>query len=370
MEPDRAWIEELRRALLQWFAEHRRELPWRRVNDDPYAIWIAEVMLQQTQVATVIPYYERFMRRFPTLESLAEAPSEEVLKHWEGLGYYSRARNLQEAAQQVVREHDSRLPAEAETLQRLPGIGRYTAGAIASIAFGQVSPVVDGNVSRVLARLFWLKGDLKKPSAQSLLWNLARQLVDPHSPGDFNQAMMELGSTVCTPAAPECGRCPVAHLCAALQRGEPSAVPEASPSKPSRAVTDVSAIVLNNGWVLIAKRPPQGLWGGLWEFPRITRQGKESIEQLACQAAQELVGIQVKPREPLIQIKHQVTYHAIRLHGYLCDYDAGEINPVGYQEARWVLPENLPDLPLSAPQRQLADHLLMKLNGADRSLFD
>lgn len=370
MKPDIQWVEELRRSLLQWFAVHRRELPWRKDSKNPYAVWISEVMLQQTQVATVIPYYERFMQRFPTVESLAEAPQEEVLKHWEGLGYYSRARNLQEAARQVVREHGGCLPAETESLQQLPGVGAYTAGAIASIAFGRATPVVDGNVARVLARLFWLKGDMKKPSAQTLLWNLAHQLVDPCMPGDFNQAIMELGSTVCTPAAPECGRCPVSHLCAALRRGEPSAVPEPSPGKPSRAVTDVSAIVLNNGEVLIGKRPPHGLWGGLWEFPRATRQGKESLEQLACKAAQELTGIQVEPREPLMQVKHQVTYHVIRLYGYLCDYVAGEVQPIGYQEVRWIKPENLPDFPLSVPQRQLADSLIAKRSSAVRNLFD
>lgn len=370
MKPDVRWVEELRRALLQWFAQHRRALPWRKDSENPYAVWVSEVMLQQTQTATVIPYYERFMQRFPTVETLAEAPQEEVLRHWEGLGYYSRARNLQEAARLIVREYGGQLPAEVEALKHLPGVGAYTAGAIASIAFGRAAPVVDGNVSRVLARLFWLKGDMKKPSVQTLLWNLARQLVDPRMPGDFNQAMMELGSTVCTPAAPECGRCPVAHLCAALQRGEPSAVPEPSRSKPSRAVTDVSAIVLNEGQVVIGKRPPHGLWGGLWEFPRTTRQGKESLEQLARQAAQELTGIHVEPREPLMQVKHQVTYHAIRLHGYLCDYVSGDLQPSGYQEVRWVEPASLPDFPLSAPQRQLADCLMLKLSGKAKSLFD
>lgn len=370
MRLDNQWVGELRRALLQWFAEHRRDLPWRKDNENPYAVWVAEVMLQQTQVATVIPYYERFMQRFPTVDALAEAPQEEVLKHWEGLGYYSRARNLQEAAKQIVREHGGSLPFETDALQQLPGVGAYTAGAIASIAFGQAVPVVDGNVSRVLARLFWLKGDMKRASAQTILWNLARQLVDPQNPGDFNQALMELGSTVCTPAAPECGQCPIAHLCAALQRGEPTAVPEPSPGKPSRAVTDVSAIVLNKDEVLVCKRPPQGLWGGLWEFPRATRQGKESLEQLACKAVKELTGIQVKPIEPLVQIKHQVTYHAIRLHGYLCDYVAGEVQPLGCEEVRWVLPDSLRDFPMSAPQRQLADRLRDRLTKAANNLFD
>jgi A/G-specific adenine glycosylase len=223
---DEAWVRELRRALLAWFAAHQRPTPWRN-NPDPYRVWVAEVMLQQTQTATVVPYYERFMARFPTVQALADAPLEEVLRYWEGLGYYARARSLHRAAQQIA-QNGGQLPATADRLRELPGIGAYTAGAIASIAFGQPTPVVDGNVTRVLARLLWLKGDLKAHAAQKRLWQLAQELVDPQQPGAFNQAVMELGSTVCLPKQPRCGACPVSHLCAAYQRGQPTAVPEPS----------------------------------------------------------------------------------------------------------------------------------------------
>ncbi|MCS7300931.1 MAG: A/G-specific adenine glycosylase, partial [Fimbriimonadales bacterium] len=214
---DAEWVSELRRALLRWFEAHKRPTPWRD-NPDPYRVWVSEVMLQQTQTATVIPYFERFIARFPDVQALADAPLEEVLRYWEGLGYYARARNLHKAARMIV-QNGGRLPATADRLRELPGIGAYTAGAIASIAFGQPTPVVDGNVIRVLARLLWLKGDLKAAPAQKQLWRISEQLIDPQRPGDFNQAIMELGSTVCTPTQPRCSECPVSHLCAAYQRG-------------------------------------------------------------------------------------------------------------------------------------------------------
>ncbi|MCW5933082.1 MAG: A/G-specific adenine glycosylase [Fimbriimonadia bacterium] len=362
------WMEELRHSLLAWFQQARREMPWRG-STDPYAIWVSEIMLQQTQVATVIPFFQRFIERFPTVESLASAPLEEVLKLWEGLGYYSRARNLRQAAQVVMEQHGGQLPNSADRLRELPGIGAYTAGAIASIAFQKPEPLVDGNVMRVLSRLLWIQGDLKKGANQSLLWQIAGQLVPEDSPGDFNQALMELGSTICSPADPACARCPVSHLCAALKRGEPTAVPEASASKSSQAVTDVSAMVWNGTAFILAQRPEQGLWGGLWEFPRLRREGRERVEQTAQRAALELAGIQAEPRSMLEVVKHQVTYHAIKLHGCLCDYQSGELRTSHYTQARWVEPGALSDYPLSAPQRLLAQAAQRWANGQPVSLF-
>ncbi|MCS6920026.1 MAG: A/G-specific adenine glycosylase [Fimbriimonadales bacterium] len=351
---DASWIAELRRALLSWFELHKRPTPWRE-NPDPYRVWVSEVMLQQTQTATVIPYFERFMARFPTVQALAEAPLAEVLRYWEGLGYYARARNLHKAAQLIV-QNGGQLPAAPDRLRELPGIGAYTAGAIASIAFGLPAPVVDGNVTRVLARLLWLKGDLKTGAAQKQLWQIAEQLIDPERPGEFNQAIMELGSTVCTPLQPRCGACPVSHLCEAYQRGQPTAVPEPSRRASLREVVDVSALIERDGRFLIAQRPPDGLWGGLWEFPRATRTGRESLEALACRAAAQ-IGLEVEPRRPLQCVKHTVTYSKIQLYGYLCAWRSGEAHTGAYQAVAWVAPDALAQYPLSAPQRKLAEAL-------------
>lgn len=348
------WIAELRRQLLRWFELHKRPTPWRD-NPDPYRVWVSEIMLQQTQTATVIPYFERFIARFPDVHALGAAPLEEVLRYWEGLGYYARARNLHRAAQLIV-QNGGHLPTTAEQLRELPGIGAYTAGAIASIAFGQPVPVVDGNVTRVLARLLWLKGDLKRHAAQKQLWQLAEQLVDPDHPGAFNQALMELGSTVCTPTQPRCPECPVTHLCEAYRRGQPTAVPEPSRRIPTRTVVDVSAIVEREGRVLLAQRPPEGLWGGLWEFPRTTRSARESLETLAIRAAEQL-GIQVEPRQLLLQVRHVVTYSKIHLYGYLCAWHSGEAQCGPYRAVAWLTPEELQHYPLPAPQRKLAEAL-------------
>lgn len=347
---DPAWVAQVRERLLAWFSVNRRSMPWRD-NPSPYYVWLAEVMLQQTQVATVIPYFERFVERFPTIEALASAPLEEVLRYWEGLGYYSRARHLHETAKRIV-QAGGQFPSTAEKLRELPGIGAYTAGAIASIAFQQPEPVVDGNVTRVLARLLWLKGNLKQGAGHKLLWEIARELVDPERPGDFNQALMELGSTTCTPTQPACSQCPLQPLCAAYARGQPTAVPESAPSKPSRKVVDVSAVILRDDSVLLAKRPEQGLWGGLWEFPRATRTQRESIETLALQAA-GAVGLRATPYAVLGCVRHAVTYSRIELYGYLCLYQEGTPRSETYTQLEWAMLDELAHYPLSAPQRRL-----------------
>ncbi|MCS7208274.1 MAG: A/G-specific adenine glycosylase [Fimbriimonadales bacterium] len=348
---DPAWVAELRRALLEWFGTHKRPTPWRD-NPDPYRVWVSEVMLQQTQTATVIPYFERFIARFPTVQALAEAPLEEVLRYWEGLGYYARARNLHRAAQQVVRD-GGQLPSTPDRLRELPGVGAYTAGAIASIAFGQPAPVVDGNVVRVLARLLWLAGDLRTTEAQKSLWQIAEQLVDPVRPGEFNQALMELGSTVCTPTQPRCDACPVRCLCEAYRRGRPTAVPEPRRRPPLRTITEVSAIIERERRYLLAQRAPEGLWGGLWEFPRATCVTHESLEAVAERAARQ-VGIQAAPLRALTLVRHTVTYSRIQLYGYLCTWQAGEAQAEEYRAIAWATLDEISQYPLPAPQRRLA----------------
>src|SRR5512134_738690 len=214
----------VRRALLAWYRRERRDLPWRRTRD-PWAIWVSETMLQQTRVETVIPYYERFMQRFPNVAALADADTDELMSHWAGLGYYSRARNLKAAASQVVREHGGRVPGDVEALRALPGVGRYTAGALASIAFDRPAPIVDGNVARVLARLLDLDLDVRSPAGQRRLWAEAEALANGPSPGDLNQALMELGALVCTPRTPRCADCPVRRRCRGRAAGRAEALP-------------------------------------------------------------------------------------------------------------------------------------------------
>ncbi|MFU8805883.1 MAG: A/G-specific adenine glycosylase, partial [Bradymonadaceae bacterium] len=270
-------LNEYRERLLDWFNASRRDLPWREIAD-PYAIWVSEVMLQQTQVVTVIDYFERWMERFPTVEVLAESSLEAVLEVWAGLGYYRRARFLHRAARDIVEIWGGELPTTVDELRTLPGVGAYTAGAVASIAFGQPTPVVDGNVNRVLARLFCLEGDLSRGSSQRLLWELAAELVDEARPGDFNQAMMELGSTVCTPRQPGCGRCPVENSCAAKAMGEAERYPQPSKRSEQRRVMVRTSVVVamthGERRFLVVQRPAEGLLGGMWQFPSLEKDGE------------------------------------------------------------------------------------------------
>lgn len=273
---------EIRAALLGWYRLYRRELPWRDIQD-PYLIWVSEIMLQQTQVATVVDYYLRWVERFPTVESLAAASLDEVLELWAGLGYYRRARFLHESSQTVATQMGGRLPGSAPELRELKGIGPYTAGAIASIAFALPEPVVDGNVERVLARLRAVRGDTKNRALQKLWWRLAARLLAPEEPGDFNQAIMELGATVCTPQNPSCQECPLSGVCRGYESASPTDFPAPAKRTRQRPMRVRTVVVSrdrlveegaeNNGDVfceyLVLKRPLDGIWGGLWEFPTV-----------------------------------------------------------------------------------------------------
>lgn len=256
--------------LVAWYRRHRRDLPWRRTGD-PYAVWISEVMLQQTRIAAVLPYYRRWMERFPSAAALAAAPLDDVLAAWSGLGYYGRARNLHAGAREVVERWGGRLPGSAAELRELPGIGRYTAGAIASIAFGRREPLVDGNVARVLARLHAIEDDVKSAAAARRLWQIAGEMVPDDAPGDFNQALMELGQEVCTPVGPRCDACPVMDACAARAAGRVHELPVVGKRTPDAArplLALQAAWVERRGRVLLARRRPEGLFGGLWELPQ------------------------------------------------------------------------------------------------------
>jgi A/G-specific adenine glycosylase len=252
----------VRAALLAWYLRERRDLPWRRTRD-PWAIWVSETMLQQTRVETVIPYYERFLARFPTVEALADAEPDELMQHWAGLGYYSRARTLQAGARKVAREHAGRVPDQVDALLELPGVGRYTAGALASIAFDRPAAIVDGNVARVLARLLDLDLDVKSPAGQRRLWSEAEALAAGPSPGDLNQALMELGALVCTPRAPRCRSCPLRRWCRGLAAGRAEALPVKAAKAAPRPVEAVAALLVRGSRALAVRRPPHGLLGGL-----------------------------------------------------------------------------------------------------------
>lgn len=303
--------------LLAWYRVQKRDLPWRGAS--PYAVWVSEIMLQQTQVVTVIPFFLRFLERFPTVEALASAPIEEVLLHWAGLGYYARARNLHRAAQIVVAQHGGKVPDAPDIIETLPGIGRYTAGAILSIAYNRPRPLVDANVIRVLSRLFGLHGDPKSAVNQTALWGLATELVQAahDSPGDFNQGLMELGALVCEPSEPKCERCPLLQDCVAGNSPDPSALPEFPPNKASIAVTHSAAILRNNaGEVLVVQRPLHGLWGGLWEFPRVACISGETPQEGAIRAAREIAGLEVRIGAKIGKVKHGVAHHRITLYGF------------------------------------------------------
>ena len=323
-------------ALLDWWDEGHADLPWRR-SKDPYAIWISEIMLQQTQIATVIPYYERWLERFPTVQVLAMAPLDDVLKLWEGLGYYSRARNLHAAAQAVANELAGEFPRTAVELQKLKGIGRYTAGAIASIAFGEAAPILDGNVIRVLSRLTDLPADTTETATKKRLWKMAESIVPRQRPGDFNQALMELGQKVCIPKAPRCADCPVAGQCLARALGTQLDRPVRPPRKKTPHFDVVAAIIWRDEETfLIAQRPVDGLLGGLWEFPGGKQEAGESLPEALVREIDEELALKVEPGQHLVSVKHAYTHFRITLHAYHANYQGGQPQHIGVADHRWV----------------------------------
>jgi len=330
--------------LLAWFAGARRPLPWRE-RYDAYAVWVSEMMLQQTQVETVLPYYRRWMERFPSVSAVAEAPLAEVLKHWEGLGYYSRARNLHRAAQAIVRDHQGRMPDTVEALMALPGIGRYTAGAVASIAFNRPVPLVDGNVARVLGRVFALKHPPRSPAGKRLLWFLAEAAIPSDRPREFNESLMELGALVCRPRAPQCLLCPLASQCRALAEGKPEAFPvrEARKARPVRR--GVLLLARAGGKLLVRQRPPDGLWGGLWEFPWVEVVGQETPAAALRRLTKELGLAGKSAGKPCGQVSHGLTHFQLELECYALELRA-PAPPRRESAARWVSRAGLQSLAL------------------------
>ena len=312
-------------------------------------------MLQQTRVETVLPYFKRWMERFPTLADLAQASQQEVLAAWEGLGYYSRARNLHRAAQIVLSENGGELPRDLKALRRLPGVGRYTAGAIASIAFGMDEPALDGNIRRVLARIFNVSEPARSPEGEHILWELAEANLPPSQAGEYNQALMDLGSAICTPRAPDCPRCPVAEWCQARALGiqEQRPVLEARPETPHYVVT--AAVIRQADKVLITQRPPDGLLGGLWEFPGGKLEPGEDLASCLQREIREELGIEVAVGGQVGVFRHAYTHFRVTLHAFQCSLVNGcEPRPLQVHDLRWISLPQLPDYPMGKIDRQIA----------------
>jgi A/G-specific adenine glycosylase len=358
----RRWV---RRRLLSWFAKHQRDLPWRR-NRDPYPIWVSEVMLQQTQVATVIPFFERFLQAFPTLTALAAADEQEVLRLWEGLGYYRRARDLHRAARSLVAEGNGHIPQDPAVWHTLPGVGRYILGAVLSQAFDRRLPIVEANSQRVLCRFFGRQDDPRSGPARRWLWETASLLLPARRVGEFNQALMELGALVCTPAAPRCSACPLAKHCAARLQGLQETIPLRAGPPNIVYVREVAVVVRRGCRVLLAQRPAQGRWAGLWEFPHGSLAAHESHEGGALRLLGELTGLAGDLGPELLTIRHGVTRFRITLVCFEAVYRKGTFASDFYQQGSWVELPELRNYPVSAPQRRLAQALL---NSRQRQLF-
>ena len=354
LPPVGARREPLVEQLLAWFEGHQRDLPWRR-DRDSYRVWVSEVMLQQTRVDTVVPYFERFVGRFPTVQALAAANLDDVLKAWEGLGYYRRARNLKAGAEQIVRDGGARLPDDYEGLRALPGIGRYTAGAILSVAHGRPYPVVDGNVRRVLSRL-WVVAE-RSAAVDAWLWATAAALLPDDRPGAFNEAMMELGATVCTPRQCRCERCPLADHCDGRRSGDPTAFPGRAARRPIPH-KDVTAGVIRRGRrILVTRRRAEAMLGGLWEFPGGKVEPGETLEECLHREIDEELGIIIRIERPLVAVKHAFSHFRITLHTFLCRHSSGRVQDLGCDEHRWVEPRQLRDLAFPKADRVVIDAL-------------
>jgi A/G-specific adenine glycosylase len=338
--------------LLAWYGRHARDLEWRR-SRDPYRVWVSEIMLQQTQVATVADYFPRFLAAFPTVTALAAADEEQVLRLWEGLGYYRRARQLHRAAKVIVADHRGRFPDDVEAVRNLPGIGRYTAGAILSIAFDARQPILEANTVRLFSRLIAYRDDPRSKAGESLLWRLAEELLPRNGSSQFNQALMELGSLVCTPRTPACKSCPVRSLCPTHEQGLQESIPLPKSKPRIEAVREVLLVVRQRDRVLLRRREAQERWAGLWDFPRfeIEAAGVSWSDGIVQKLASS-TGVVAEIAAPLTTIKHGVTRFRITLDCHWADcLRAPRRLPSG---VRWLRPSQLADYPLSTTGRQVA----------------
>ena len=338
-------IPGIQQQLLDWYQQNKRDLPWRKTRA-PYAIWVSEVMLQQTQVATVIPYYERFLAEFPDVYRLNAARQQQVLKMWEGLGYYARARNLHKAAGIVCSDHNGLIPDEWSLFHALPGVGDYIAAAVLSIAFDQPYAVVDGNVKRVLARLLRLEIPVNTPRYHKEFRSAAQQLLDTDAAGTFNQAMMELGALVCIPRKPHCHHCPLENKCLARADGTVEQFPLRLARRASPLYRIAVGVVLKKGNLLITQRKTEGLLGGLWEFPGGKIKTGESAEAAVVREIKEEVSLTVEVKQKLARVKHAYTHFKIDMDVFICDYKSGRVRLNGPVDFRWIKPAGIDQYPL------------------------
>lgn len=345
----------LRQLLLAWYQKQGRKLPWRQTRD-PYRIWVSEIMLQQTQVKTVIPYYERWLKTFPTIESLAKADLQTVLKQWEGLGYYARARNLYRAAQIIHHNHCNCFPQHLTEVIQLPGIGRTTAGGILSAAWNQPISILDGNVKRVLSRLIALP--IPPAKAIQSLWQLSDELLDPDNPRDFNQALMDLGATICTKSKPKCLLCPWRSHCQAYHQGKQDQLPMRENSTPiPHKKIGVAVIYNETNQILIDRRPSEGLLGGLWEFPGGKIEPNETVEDCIKREILEEIGIEIEVGEHFLSLDHAYTHFKVTLVVHFCRYLSGEPKPIECEEIRWVTLDEIDSFPFPKANTKIIESL-------------
>lgn len=339
--------------LLNWYRQNSRTLPWRG-DPDPYAIWVSEIMLQQTRVETVIPYFDKWMKLFPTIDDLANASEQGVLNAWEGLGYYSRARNLHKAAKIVTDQYEGKLPRDPHMLLQLPGIGRYTVGAIASIAFGLDEPTLDGNLRRVFARLFDVSEPADSPGGEKILWKLAEEYLPKGQAGDYNQALMDLGATICLPKNPRCLICPLMEICVSRANGTQEQRPVLKPKKETPHHNHAAGVILRrldntlHDEVLIAKRPSRGLLGGMWEFPngRVKGDPAKGLES----ALETGYKLKVRRGEALDVVQHAYTHFRVTVHAFRCELVSMSVN----ESLKWVKLGELDNYPMGKVDRQIA----------------
>lgn len=338
----------MQKQLLRWFEKKGRDLPWRR-SRDPYAIWVSEIMLQQTQVATVIPYYQKFLKAFPTIRHLAQADLSKVLKAWEGLGYYSRARNLHHASKVVLNHFQGNIPDNLKDISTLPGIGKYTAGAILSIAYNKEAPILDGNVKRVLSRLFAVSSNSVRGKTEDLLWQLSESLIPEGFASSFNQALMDLGAMVCTPKDPQCSFCPLDRLCKGKASGDPERYPSKMVKKKIPHIEAIAAVLHKDGKVLLNQRPPRGLLGGLWEFPNWKSEGNPRLRSRLRDYIKKEMGMNVEVKGSIGTFKQTFTHFKLTLYTYYCHAKGNG------KEGKWIAIKKLGQLAMPRIHRRIAE---------------
>ncbi len=344
------------RKLVSWFNKNQRTMPWRS-DRHPYTVWVSEIMLQQTRVDQVEPYYRRFMDRFPDTRALARAPLEKVLKVWEGLGYYSRARHLHQSAGEIVNQHGGIFPDRYADLVALPGIGRSTAGAILSLAFDRPYPVLDGNIKRVLIRFYHIRRPVGEAATLNELWRKAEELLPSRKPGRFNEALMELGALVCLPRNPACGHCPLRKTCLAFLHGNPEKLPLKTPRRKIPHYQVTAAVIRKGKKILITRRPEKGLLGGLWEFPGGKQNPGESLEECLRREIEEELGIEISVGESFMQVNHAYSHFKITLHPFFCRHLKGRIQKIGVMDYRWVTSAELSDYAFPRADRRVIAYL-------------